>query len=351
PFLAVLIGVITIAVAVWGGSNTISISVNERPLGEVIHMLSKQSGIPIYTTLPKDTKVTLHYKRAPLAEVLETLAVRTEGSWTAGYVIAPNKAESHMLTNAWENNSREKVKLVRSRFPGGPFGFFASSETVFDPTAQRVKTEIAGPLSEALEKVARRVEATFLLPPTWEPTLPLTPVDGPLKSAVAHIAQRLGGTSKEVILLSQGWGRSPDTSQPGERSSRGNPESLGDNQQRGDRRWGALAGPSDLFSDPDIMVALRDRAEQQIAQLPPEEQSTARAEWEQWMARASELATLTPEQRREQMSALMQDPTMQMRMEERMTARDFRRTPEQRLQRYQDYQERKAQRTGRTPGQ
>ncbi len=348
PGIALLLGVATIALSFWGKAGTISISVKDKPLGEVIQILSKQSGIPIYTTLPKDTKVTLYYKRAPLAEVLETLAVRTEGSWTAGYTLAQNKAESLLLLNAWENNRRDQLTLVRSRIPGGPSGLFALSETVFDPTAQRVKTDVAGPLSEALEKVARRVEATFLIPPTWEPKVAPTSIDGLLKPAISRIAKNAGGISQEVILLSQGWGGSPGSSQPSDRRSS---DGSGSNQQADERRSGWMGGFNDLLNDPDMMAALKERAEQQVAQLPSEEQSAARAEVEQWLARAAELVTLTPDQRREQMASIMQDPRAQSRMEERMTARDFRRTPEQRLERYRSYQERKAQRTGRNPGE
>lgn len=347
PLAAAAFGA-AVAAHVAAGWGKITIHADERPLGEVIEAISRQSGKRIYTTLPPETKVTLHADRAELADVLETLAVRVDGNWDAGYAIAPSRGEADALFLRWARREREGVRQVR--FFGFPL--VSMGETVFDPFKQRLTAPLAGPLQEALERAAREAEVVFLAPEEWNPALSGTVAAGKLSEAVGKLAKAAGGVAREAVLLSGGRGTRGE-------AGRGGPGPDGGRQPGGERpggeRPGGRGGGGGFFGrmmeDPAAVEAMARRAEQRIAQLPKEDQAAAQQELEAARSALAEIMALPPEQRMAKMAERVQDPAFQQRMEERITARDFRMTPEQRLQRYTRYIERKAERSGQKPGQ
>jgi hypothetical protein len=83
------------------------------------------------------------------------------------------------------------------------------------------------------------------------------------------------------------------------------------------------------------------RTEAQIAQLPPEEQGAAKAEFDAMRKVWAEVRALPEDQRREKMAEIFSRPEVQDRMAERAAAQDARRTPEQREKRMKNYVEHK----------
>lgn len=337
---AILLAAGAQALSGWG---KITIHADARPLSEVTASIARQSGRPIYTTLPPETKVTLHADRARLEDVLETLAVRVDGNWDAGFAIAPSKAAADALFAQWARREREGIQQFRS----WGFPLVSMNESVFDPFRQQLSLTPAGPLHDILRKAAQETEAVFLAPENWNPSASGAPVSGKISAAVARLAKSAGGTAREAVLLSGGWGggRGADRSSdrpPGGDGGQPRPWE-GGGQRGGGPGWG-------LFDNPDALEGMVKRAEQRIAHLPKDEQPAARAELETARAAFAEIAALPPEQRVAKMMERAQDPAFQQRMEERMTARDFRATPQQRLERYSRYIERKAERSGQQPG-
>lgn len=323
------------AVAHWvAGWGLVTIHADNKPLALVIPVIARQAGVEIRSTLPpQETLVTLHFDRAPLAEVMETLAVRTDSRWGIGYFIGRNQTESASLSGSWEKREEELFAQHRMGMPSP----VSESEVAFDPRKQKVELTLSGPLSQSLDNLARHTEAAFFRPQTWDPTLTPLPLHGSLTEETRELAVRTGGYATAVLLLS--GGRNPARAEGGDQERRGPPE--GGPPEGFGRGFGQ---GMNLFENPEAADAILARAEQRIAQMPPEDQEKARQEARQAADRFREMAALTPEERRERMREMMQNPVMQARMEERMTAQDFRRTPEQRRDRYQRYHERKTAR-------
>jgi hypothetical protein len=88
---------------------------------------------------------------------------------------------------------------------------------------------------------------------------------------------------------------------------------------------------------------LAQRVEAAIAQLPPDERQAAKSEFDSMRKFWEEVRALPEDQRRAKMEEFFNRPEVQEKMEERMAARDARRSPEQREKRMKNYIERKKQ--------
>ena len=88
---------------------------------------------------------------------------------------------------------------------------------------------------------------------------------------------------------------------------------------------------------------MAQRAEAAIAQLPPDEQKIAKADFDEMRKFWAEVRALPEDQRRAKMEEFFNRPDVQDKMEERMAARDARRSPEQREKRMQKYVAQKEQ--------
>lgn len=323
----------------WG---KITIHAEDRPLGEVITELSNKSGTEIFTTLPLDKRVTLHADRAELVEVLETLAVRVDGDWNAGFAIAPSKSAAKTLFVQWARKEREGFRLFRPR----GFPFLPLNDSNFDPFRQHLTMNLSGSLQEMLRAASNQAEAVFLVPNNWDPPVRSGVLSGKVGVVVGRLAKSAGGVTYKSVLLSEGWRGMRSGNNSDRRSTRkGNDiaPQPGSNPMVGDR------GPG-IFDDREIFEGMVKRAEQRIAQLPKEEQMAAREEIESARRVISEIAALPAEERMAKMMERIRDPDFQRRIEERMTARDFRSTPQQRLERYSRYIERKMERGTRRAG-
>src|SRR5688500_2190463 len=69
----------------------ITVEADDKPLAEVIRSIEKQARIRIQSSLPLETKVTLHLRKVPLLHALEVLATTAQADWSVAYFAAPDK--------------------------------------------------------------------------------------------------------------------------------------------------------------------------------------------------------------------------------------------------------------------
>jgi DNA polymerase III delta prime subunit len=88
---------------------------------------------------------------------------------------------------------------------------------------------------------------------------------------------------------------------------------------------------------------MRERQLAEIAKMPPSEQAAAKAEIDEREKFFAAIRDLPEDQRREKMRELFNNPDMQDRMADRRMLSNERKSPEQRLEKYQRYVARKQQ--------
>lgn len=88
---------------------------------------------------------------------------------------------------------------------------------------------------------------------------------------------------------------------------------------------------------------MKERQLAEIAKLPASEQATAKAEMEEREKMFASLKDLSDEERRAKLAEYMNKPEVQDRMADRQAKGNERKTPDQRLQKYQKYVNNKQQ--------
>lgn len=297
-------------ISTWG---LITVHVKEAPLKDIVSSIERQGHISLVTNLDPERKVTMFVTKVPLMEALETLATITDSRWSLLYVIAPTQDKlQDGLKQVTLTDLPAEWKRVAVPLP--PFVGVQLSEPV-DPRLLRWRVEPPATtnLQDYLAQGALSADVTFLVPSEWNPAIPQPPATGLLPNVVQSLSSTANSTTREVFFLNEM--RRPQRP-PGE--------------ARPER-------PRDMWQNFDL-ARIDERIQQQIAQLPPEDQKEARESYDSRKAFFLSLATLTPEQRREKMIEFFQSPEAQ----ERMESRDARRTPEQRASRNARYTQNRA---------
>ena len=168
------------------------------------------------------------------------------------------------------------------------------------------------------QNAAQAAEIRILLPADWNPPLRKNSAGGEVASAMPALAKLAGGKAEMVYLL-------PAPRNPG---APGRPESMG--REEG---WGRF--PS---LPPEKWI---ERLEPRLAALSKEDQAAARNSVEEAARQFKEWEALPPEQRREKVQALMQDPATGEKLSERFTRGMRNMSPDQRAKRYQSYNSRR----------
>lgn len=315
----------------WG---LVTVNADGRPLSEVIRSIEKQAGITLRTNLDPTLPVQMHVQRVPLTEALETLSTVTDSRWRLSYFMAPNKAEiASALGSVAAGQRPEGWKIAYLPVFGTP----GAEIEDLPPDPRTDPWDVKAPAERTFqayaEDAARHVSASFSFPETWNPAVTKTLKPGPISKLAPQLASAAGGKVEEVFLLQKSQRRGPDDEE-GERPAR---------TDRGERR---SDGPPGNFN----REAMEQRMEAEIAKLPTEKQAAARKEMDERRAFFTSLRDLPEAERRSKMEDFFSRPEIQERMEERDAQRDARRTPEQRVERYKKYVERKtAQKNGTAP--
>lgn len=336
--------VVVALLAVWRlwPDGTISVDFTDAPLSRVIASIERQGRVDIVTNVPPETPVSLQMRRAPLLEVLETLAVRIDAELRPGLVAGPTAQLAKEATARFEQSGRPQELAVAGAWGGG--GAFAPDIPI-DPRRLEVAFEPAekNTVQSALQQISVKSGLLTAVPSDWNPEITRLPKSGTAAELARAVTGSAGGKSHEVMLLvTRGGGRDGEDrgQRPAGQGGTAGPES-GRWAGGGGLREPGAGGPGNR---PNVNPAwMEARAQATIAQLPPEERARAQAEFDEVRTFMRSIADLPPDERRAKAEEFFNRPEIQDRMAERQEARDARRTPEQREQRMQRYVERKKQ--------
>ena len=325
----ILIGaaVILFGVVLWNwisGWGLITVDFKDAPISTVLKKIERQGGVRIITNADPTTKITLQLDHATLADAMNTVSARLDGSSRLAYVAAPTKAQIEQVFIDFTQNTNPSGWTIH--FTGGRFGGDFGGEEMIGPKELewKVSDTPEKDLQGFLDQGSQKTGAFFAAPSDWNPTLASFPATNSVRKVTNNAVSQAKGKVVEAIFVMV---RPPR-------------DDTADNN-RGYNYPGAVRTQGGGFNprgrgNPAWMA---DRMNAQIAALPAEDQADARA----LFAKFQEAAALPEDQRREKMRELFQDPQMQEMMEKRMEARDAKRTPEQRAQRYRRYIDRKNQ--------
>ncbi len=313
--------------SLWSHWGLITIHAESQPLAEIVRAIEKQGGVTVKTDLDPATLVRMHVEKVRLAEALETLSTLTDSRWRLAYIVGPDKGAIQTALGTFVAGQRvEGWKALSVSVPS------LSEEVAVlpDPRADpwEVKPAAESKLQSYLQQAARTVSAMFIYPENWNPDVAAPPKGGAIAQAVPRLTKAARGQYEEVFLL--------------QRSGRGGPEGGGDDEGPrfasfdGGRRSGFDRGGFDR----DAMV---QRMQAEIAKLPADQRAAAQRELDERRKFFEGMRDLPPEQRAAKMEEFMNDPKVEERIEKAQSARDARRSPEQRAERGQKYRQRKQQ--------
>lgn len=309
----------------WLGRGRITVHADNQPIADVVRSIQKQAGIRIGTSLPSETRITLHLHKVPLLHALEVLASTAEADWSVAYFTAPNKPA---IDAALAGISRGGDLQGWKHWSMPPMRGLAEMEAgASDPRNEEWKAKPAseGNLHAYLGQAATVLSAQFWAPEEWNPSVRSTPKSGRIKKVLPTLAKSVGGKSAEVFLLRarRGMRETVETTRPRERT--------------------ADAAPQFRFDAPseERRNAMQEREAAMIERLPKEKQAAARARSEERRKLFAEMATLSPEERRakmeERMEQAMSNSDAAARMSAGGTMRGAMQTADQRTDRYRSY--------------
>jgi hypothetical protein len=312
----------------WRGRGLITIHCEDWPAAKVIREIERQSGITLKSSVPADTKIRLHVDKAPVAEALETLATVAEARWRLAYVFAPSRSEIQTALAAFVAGEKPE-QWKQTYFPMPPMSE-EDNGLPPDPRADPWLVEaVEKPEFQSfVEQASRKVSAVFYYPEAWNPPVSKAPAKGPITKSAPALAKAAGGQVREVFLLEK----------RGRDFAGGPPEDGERDRGRGPRF--PFAGGNGADRD-RMRQAFTERAQAEIDKLPPEKRAAAQAQFDERRKFFESMRDLPPEQRREKMQEFMQRDDIQDRIEQRMSERIARMTPDQRVQRAQNYVNRK----------
>ena len=320
----VLLLVSVVIYHIWADWGLVTVHSKGQPLAKVIASIERQGHAKIQTDLPVDTAVTMDVEKVPVADALETLATVTESRWRLLYFVAGDNATLKSGEQSWFGGQRPDDWTMLS-FPmfTGNMVSGGDSDIIFDPRQDVWNPKTAAPatVQDFFKEAAQATNASFAFPKSWNPTVKSTPPSGVIERVLPKLISAAGGHEDQLFFLSK----------PGRRGPR--PEGNDGPTMTGDLR-----------PDFDLLAA---RVQQQINRMPPEERSDAQANFNSQQAFFKSLAGMTDDQRRQAFQQHMQDPQVQDQMLNRMDSREAHMNHDQRMNRMQNYVNRKLAATGK----
>lgn len=329
-----LLAAVAASLALWGawqlyaGWGLVSLDFENAPVGKVLAAISRQGGIEIATNLDPATPVTIKVRRVLPLEALDIVAVRTDASWRAAYLGAPDEPAIEAALAEFRAG-RENPAWLSHGAPG--FGMLQpSSGQPLDLRLVEWNPEGPGPLHDLLDSAAEKTGIYLAAPSDWQPTVAEPPA-GRMADAAPELFRRAGGVSREIFLL-RGRGDREAAGEDGDQGWRGGGTWIGATPSRGARRRGP--------GDPERIA---ERVAAQIKLLPVAEQAKAREEADQMRQFWKSVRDLPEEERRAKAREFFSRPEVQERMEDRRLAREAKMSPQQRIERAKRYWDRKAE--------
>jgi hypothetical protein len=305
---------------IWANWGLVTIHANQMPLGKVIASMERQGHVTIETDMPGTIPVTMDVVKVPVAYALENLSVVTNSRWRLLYFAAGDKATLKTGETAWFSGNRPADWTMIS-FPFGNMGVQVGDDDppVFDPRDDTYSPKAAAPspIQTYFTEAAQLTNAGFAFPTAWNPTVNSVPSSGVVEKVVPKLVSKAHGREDMVFFLSEAGGRGPG----------------------GPGGGGGFAG-----INPDYFA---ERIQDEINRLPPEEKTEAQNNFDAEVAFRKSLANMTDDQRRDAFMARMQDPAFQQAMMNRQDSREAMMSHDQRMQRFQNYVNRKLSITGK----
>jgi len=320
---------------VWGNWGLITIHSEDKSLAEIIRSIEKQAGVTVKTDLDTGVPLRMHVDKVKLTEALETLSTLSDSRWRLAYLVGPDKGAIAGALGSFTSGQRvEGWKAVSVSAPG----MVDDLNLLPDPRTDlwEVKPAKEPKLQAYLQQAARTVSANFIYPTDWNPEVSTPPKSGPISKILPRLAKAVQGRFEEVFLL--------------QRSGRGGPgEDAGDDGDgpRFASMEGGGGGRTRTGFDRDRggfdREAMEERIQAEIKKLPPADRAVAQQEHEERKKFFEEMRDLPPEQRAAKAQEFMNNDANAERMEKAASARDARRSPQQKIARARKYLDRKAQ--------
>jgi hypothetical protein len=316
---------------VWGSWGLITIHSENKPLAEIIRSIEKQGGVKVKTDLDLNAPVRMYVDKVKLAEALETLSTLTDSRWRLAYLVGPDKGAIAGALGTFTAGQRvEGWKALSVPVPG----VVEEVHLLPDPRtdAWEVKAPQEPKLQAYLQQAARTVSASFIYPNDWNPDVSAPPKSGPIAKTIPRLAKAVQGQYEEVFLLQRrgggpGDGGGDDGDGPRFAAFDGGRSRTGFDRERGG-------------FDRD---AMEERIQAEIKKLPSAERAAALADHAERKKFFEGMRDLTPEQRQAKMEEFMNSEANAERMEKAASARDARRSPQQKMERSKKYLDRKEQ--------
>jgi hypothetical protein len=314
----VLLLVFAVVYHIWANWGLITIHAKQEPLGKVIASMERQGHAKIETDIAADTPVTMDVVKAPVALALETLATDTESRWRLLYFVAGDRSTLKTGELSWFGGQRpDGWKMVSFPFPMGNMLMVTDDDApVLDPRGDvwTPKTAAPAPLQTFFQEAAQATNASFAFPEAWNPTVNRAPASGVVDRVVPKLVSAAGGHEDQLFFLSKAGRRGPRTGNDGP----------------------PVAG--DLRPDPDLLAA---RLQAEINRLPGDERAQAQANFDTEQAFRKSLQNLSDDEKRQAWMQHMQDPQVQQMMANRQEANENLLNHDQKMQRMQNYVNRK----------
>lgn len=299
----------------------VTLHVHEAPIAKVMSSLRWQTWENFVWNKDLKGAITLDVDNMPLEQVLGILSEQLEARWTTFYPIYLRPSSVDALQRA----VRGEIKFSESHFTNSQSGPFGMRDPGDGAGPHLVTLQLADkPLAVGTVALERFAQARVLPENGWNPNLNLTLSAVPFEKAVAKMASaaRRSWTKFYALEANRRFGGS------------------------GLARGGAPGSNRGADVNPDREAARRERMQQVLDTLPPEERQRAEERQQERQA----IQSLPPEQRQQVMAERMNSPEMQQRAEQRMASGIKNTTPEQRRDRYEKmFQMRKARAAGQVP--
>ena len=309
----------------WSERGLVTLGFANAPLSTVIKAIERQGRVEIATNADPATLVTIRLNRVALSEAIEVLAARINANAKLVYIAAPTPEQIQAALHAFSSGANPGDWMVFSALWGGMVGELSS----VDPRRMewRITQTSDHNLHTLLDQGAQKTGVLFAVPLDWNPVLTTLPLRGEVGEVTARLIRSAKGTAKEIFLLTV-LPRRDEPSRQVETVERPTGHTL------------FSAPPRTQPPDPEWTA---ERTQTAIALLPPEQQEEARKEFNDMRAFWESIRQLPEPERRAKIEEFLTRPEVEARMEEQAAARDARRTPEQREQRYRNYIRRKEQ--------
>jgi hypothetical protein len=291
--------------------NLVTLHVRNAPVEKVMSSLRWQTWEKFVWNKDIKGQVTLDVDRMPLESVLAIIGEQIQARWSAVYPIYLHKQSLDSLDQALRGNisySESHFTNVQSR-PFAMRGFAPGGE---QPASGLVSLQLSNQDLTISALALQRFAPAQVFPENgWSPKINLTLAHESFDRAVSKVAKQARRSWTKLYALEPMRGFAPGV------GGRGNP-----GEERGTRL---------TQTDPERQERNRERSEQLLDTLSPEDRQKAEARMEE----RREMQNLSPQDRQQVMEARMNTPEAQARAQERMSAGIKNTTPEQRRDRYE----------------